>query len=114
MSEGTKHARVRAELLVDQGRWAEAERSLREALVQEPNDAEALFMLAACQYRMDGREKDALETIERAIAVEPSESSLHALFLIRWQNDLALNVCQHRSSVICVVLILCWPVIHQP
>jgi Tfp pilus assembly protein PilF len=79
VSEGTRHARVRAELLVDQGRWAEAERSLREALVQEPNDAEALFLLAACQYRMDGREKDALGTIERAIAVEPAESSLHAL-----------------------------------
>ncbi len=72
-------ARVHAEMLVDQGRWAEAERSLREALVEEPNDAEALFLLAACQYRQDEREKEALDTIDRAIALEPNEAAPHAL-----------------------------------
>jgi Flp pilus assembly protein TadD len=56
MSEGAEPARVRAELLLDQGRWAEAERSLREALVHEPNDGESLFHLAACPYKMVGRE----------------------------------------------------------
>ena len=79
MSEHGSHARVRAGMLVDQGRWAEAERSLHEALLDEPNDAETMYLLALCQYRQDGREKDALGTIERAIALEPSESSLHAL-----------------------------------
>src|SRR5581483_7156573 len=51
----------------------------KEALAQEPNDAFALHQLAGCQWRVDELRKEALETIERAIAIEPNEAEHHVL-----------------------------------
>lgn len=65
--------------LKELGRYADAESAFKEALAQEPNDAFALHQLAACQWQIAGRQKDALQTINQAISVEPNESEHHIL-----------------------------------
>lgn len=66
-------------ILKEQRRYDEAEKFFREALAQNPNDAEALMHLASCQMHMPGREREALQTIDQAIAIEPNESTFHGL-----------------------------------
>ena len=66
-------------LLKEQGRYAEAEKYFREALGQNPRDAMAFHHLAGCQLQQSGRERDALGTIDQAVALEPSEAVHHAL-----------------------------------
>jgi tetratricopeptide (TPR) repeat protein len=61
------------------GRFADAATAFQEALAQEPNDAFALHQLAACQWRMPEGRKEALPTIDRAIAIEPNEAEHHVL-----------------------------------
>jgi len=65
--------------LKELGRYADAESAFKEALAQEPNDAFALHQLAACQWHIPGRHKDALQTIGQAIAAEPNASEHHVL-----------------------------------
>lgn len=71
--------RHRVVQLVEQGRFGEAEAACGELLRQDPDDAGALHLLAFCQYRQEGREPQALATVERVIALEPDESTHHAL-----------------------------------
>ncbi len=66
-------------LLKEQGRYGEAERYFLEALGQDPRDAMAFHHLAGCQLQQAGRDRDALATIDQAIAIEPSEAAHHAL-----------------------------------
>ncbi len=61
------------------GRYEDAERAFREALAQEPNDAFALHHLAACQFHLATRHRDALATIDSAIALEPNQPDHHIL-----------------------------------
>ena len=65
--------------LKDLGRYADAENAFREALAQEPNDAFALHQLAACQLHQPQRKREALATIDRAIAKEPNDADHHVL-----------------------------------
>jgi len=65
--------------LKDLGRYADAENAFREALAQEPNDAFALHQLAACQLHQPQRKREALATIDRAIAIEPNDADHHVL-----------------------------------
>lgn len=65
--------------LKDLGRYADAENAFREALAQEPNDAFALHQLAACQLHQPERKREALATIDRAIAKEPNDADHHVL-----------------------------------
>jgi tetratricopeptide (TPR) repeat protein len=69
----------RATMLVQQGRFDEAERAYFDALRGDPEDPSLLHMLAFCQYRQPGSEARALETIGRAIALEPESADHHAL-----------------------------------
>ncbi|MBX7157937.1 MAG: tetratricopeptide repeat protein [Verrucomicrobiae bacterium] len=69
----------RARVFYEQKRYAEAEKYFHEALSVSPRDATMLYELAFSQYMQKGREKIALETIQRAIAIEPNESYHHAL-----------------------------------
>ena len=69
----------RANLLMEQGRFDEAERILMGVLSHDPDAPEILHLLAYCQSRQAGSEARALETIERAIALEPDEAEHHAL-----------------------------------
>ncbi|MDR3402748.1 MAG: tetratricopeptide repeat protein [Chthoniobacter sp.] len=80
MSAGIPHPQVLRGLQLKQlGRYADAASAFKEALAQEPNDAFALHQLAGCQWRVDELRKEALETIERAIAIEPNEAEHHVL-----------------------------------
>ena len=56
------------------GRFADAESAFKEALAQEPNDAFALHHLAACQWQMPERRREALQTIDEAISIEPNDA----------------------------------------
>src|SRR5271154_47779 len=61
------------------GRFADAATAFKEALAQEPNDAFALHQLAGCQWRIPNLRKEALETIDRAIALDPNDAEHHVL-----------------------------------
>lgn len=61
------------------GRYADAEKAFREALAQAPNDAFAMHHLAACQFHQADRHREALTTINQAIALEPNEVDHHIL-----------------------------------
>jgi tetratricopeptide (TPR) repeat protein len=65
--------------LKDIGRFADAELAFKEALAQEPNDAFALHQLAACQFHQTGRQREALATVDAAIAAEPNSTDHHIL-----------------------------------
>lgn len=69
----------RGMILVQQGRFPEGRAYLQQAVAADPNDAQALALLATCEYRIDGEETAALATIERALALEPLEPRYHAL-----------------------------------
>src|SRR6478752_6142345 len=60
--------------LKDLGRYPEAESAFREALGQNPQDAFALHQLATCQFHQPERQREALDTIAQAIALEPEEA----------------------------------------
>lgn len=70
-------AAQRGQILLEQRRYPEAEKFFRDSLAQEPQDADALYCLAICEANQD-RPKLALETIGRAIALEPEVAALHA------------------------------------
>ncbi|MDB5047404.1 MAG: hypothetical protein JWO30_475 [Fibrobacteres bacterium] len=61
----------RAQLLINQSRFDMAERELRAALSQDPDDFRAHALLAYCLLRL-ARPKDALEEANLAVAKEPA------------------------------------------
>lgn len=65
-------------ILIEQGRYPDAEKFLRESLAQEPNDPAVLYYLAVCELNQH-RPKEAFATIERALALDPDVDSFHAL-----------------------------------
>lgn len=80
MSAGIPHPQIMRGLQLKQlGRYADAATAFKEALAQEPNDAFALHQLAGCEWRLPELRKEALETIGRAIALEPNEPEHHVL-----------------------------------
>ncbi|HEY3901665.1 MAG TPA: tetratricopeptide repeat protein [Chthoniobacter sp.] len=80
MSAGMPNPQVLRGLQLKQlGRFADAENAFKEALAQDPNDAFALHHLAGCQWQIPNRRKEALQTIDQAIAIEPNEASHHVL-----------------------------------
>jgi tetratricopeptide (TPR) repeat protein len=80
MHTGNPHPQILRGLQLKQlGRFAEAVAAFKEALAHEPNDAFTLHQLAACEWRLPGSHKEALHTIEQAIAIEPNEPEHHVL-----------------------------------
>lgn len=72
----------RAVLLIEQQNFDRAEKELKIALSEKPDSEEALVLLALCKYNV-GSYKDALDIINRAIAIEPANDySLYILALI--------------------------------
>src|SRR5215216_3252796 len=63
----------RADLLLEQGRYKDAEGYIKQVLGQEPENDEALALLAR-SYINSGRTDEGIETINRAIAIEPNNS----------------------------------------
>lgn len=58
-------------------RHADAERHFKNALAEDPNDDLALQELVLSIHLQDNREKEALEVIDRAIAIDPNDASHH-------------------------------------
>jgi tetratricopeptide (TPR) repeat protein len=65
-------------ILIEQGRYPDAEKFFRESLAQNPIDAPVLYYLAVCELNQH-KPKDALGTVDRALALEPEVDSFHAL-----------------------------------
>lgn len=82
---GKSAAVMHATLLMEQGRYAEAEGRFREALGGDPGDPVCLHNLAFCQYRQPNRSDEAERTILAALAENPNDADhhgLHALILL--------------------------------
>jgi tetratricopeptide (TPR) repeat protein len=58
-------------------RLGDAERHFKDALAEDPNDDLALQQLALTVHMQNDREREALEVIDRAIAVDPNDASHH-------------------------------------
>lgn len=68
----------RGRLLLVRHRLEDAEKCFREALAMDPTNVFALSLLARCLHAADGREAEAVEVLDRALALEPEEGWLHA------------------------------------
>jgi len=90
----------RAEQLVQTGRYAEAEKELRNVLSQDPNRPEALAMFAICRSAQ-GFEDEAVKIIGDAIRNEPDNDYflyLQALFFLR-KSDLTESEKSVRNAI---------------
>lgn len=71
----------RAVLLIEQQNFDRAEKELKIALSEKPDNEEALVLLALCKYNV-GAYKEALEIINRAISIDPANDySIYILAL---------------------------------
>ena len=61
------------------GRYTDAEQRFKDALASEPDSDALLGLLAHSVHSQDGREKESLEIIDRAIAVEPNDAGHHTM-----------------------------------
>jgi tetratricopeptide (TPR) repeat protein len=68
----------RANLLLAQGRYSDAEKFLNQALALEPDNDYALSVLARC-YLNKGEHDKGIEIIQQAIAIDPEESFYYYL-----------------------------------
>lgn len=64
-------------ILLEQRRYADAEKYFRDALAVDPNDPFALYHLAVCELNQ-GKAVQALATIDRALAIDPEMANFHA------------------------------------
>jgi Tfp pilus assembly protein PilF len=78
-SSGFQACLRRGELLRDQGRYADAENYLQQAVGQEPNNADGYYELALCYCNWTGHAKKALEVIDRAISLDANSARSFAL-----------------------------------
>jgi tetratricopeptide (TPR) repeat protein len=68
----------RAQLLIEQGRYAEAEKELHQALGQNPEEALVHLLLAICLLNRQDFEA-ALKSVRQALALDPSQPYGHYL-----------------------------------
>ncbi|MDA1044630.1 MAG: tetratricopeptide repeat protein [Verrucomicrobia bacterium] len=68
----------RGQVLRQQGRAEDAEAFFKQAIADDPEHDYAYFELALCLMDMPGHRKEALDSIDRAIALEPEYSVYHA------------------------------------
>lgn len=68
-----------ARLMRERHRYDEAEASLLQHLAQFPDDPEAYCELALTRMQMEGRDRDSLEAIEKAIGIVPENAWMLAV-----------------------------------
>lgn len=90
----------RANLLLEQGRYRDAEKQVKQVLEQDPNNDHALAILARC-YMNDGQHDKGIETINKAIAIEPNESFyFYLLGFGYYQKDMFLPAKDNLAKAI--------------
>ncbi len=90
----------RANLLLEQGRTRDAEKQVKQALQQEPNNDYALSILARC-YMNEGQHDAGIEIINKAIAIDPNESFyFYLLGFGYYQKDMFLPAKDNLSKAI--------------
>jgi Flp pilus assembly protein TadD len=67
----------RAMVLVEQGRLAEAEQFLREAIEFEPQNPRAFFLLACCLTKRPETYREAERAIDEALRLRPNDPLIH-------------------------------------
>lgn len=85
----TDHLFQRASQLVELGRFQEAEQYIKDILIAEPKNTQALIMLAICKAELNLLD-DALSTIKLALSQEPANAYIlyvYALVLLK-KSDL--------------------------
>lgn len=90
----------RANLLIQQGRYNDAEKQVRQVLEQDPNNDEALAVLARCYINDDQHDKG-IEVINKAISIEPNEAFYFYLLGFAYhQKDLSLPAKDNLAKAI--------------
>jgi len=84
----------RGEMLRDQNRHVEAEKYLQLAIAEQPENAEGYYELAFCYCNWTDHSKKALETIDRAISLDPNQSEFFAL-----RAWILGNLNKHKDSL---------------
>ncbi len=84
---------ARISVLLQQGRYPDAEAALRDVLAQNPDNAHALMLMAIVLYRMD-RDDDALGAINVALRMEPDSDRIHA-----WKARILLALNRHAEAM---------------
>jgi len=69
----------RAHILFERRRFEDAIAATRQYLAQEPDDAEAHALLAQCHLEVPGQRREALASINDAIAIEADDAWNHAV-----------------------------------
>jgi len=92
----------RARLLLEQGRVSDAIKQVKHALEQDPDDDEALALMARCQYSQ--KDFDAgIDILKRAIAIEPEHSYYYYLLAFGYyrkdQNQLAIKTLEQSINL---------------
>jgi len=90
-------------MLRNQSRYAEAEKYLQEAISEQPAQAEGYYELAFCYCNWSGHNSQALQTIDRAISLDPNQArffSLRSWILSSLdQNKQALEVADQALAL---------------
>jgi tetratricopeptide (TPR) repeat protein len=96
------HLLERAELLLDQGRYKDAELQIKQALSQDPDHDYALGLLGRC-YVNNGRYDEAIVIIQQAIALDPNDSFYFYLLGFAYyhknQHVKAIEYLQHAIKL---------------
>ena len=75
---GSPHLRLGLQCR-DVRRFDEAERHFKEAVGEDPRNDAALHLLATAIFSQNNRNAEALQAVDRAIAIAPNEATHHAL-----------------------------------
>jgi tetratricopeptide (TPR) repeat protein len=92
----------RARLLLEQGRTGDAIKQVKNALEQDPDDDDALALMARCLYA----QKDfngGMDVLKRAIAIDPEHSYYYYLLAFghyrKDENQLAISTLEQSISI---------------
>ncbi len=81
-------------MLRNQSRYPEAEKYLQQAIGEQPENAQGYYELAFCYCNWTGQSKKALDTIDRAISLDPDQAEFFAL-----RSWILGNLNKHKDSL---------------
>src|SRR3982751_1544674 len=97
---GVEHALGRARQTQQTGQWRETEICCRRVLEHQPEQIEALYMLAVATLQL-GKLEDAARTLARAIHLNPSSALFHGQMgnILKAQNRLEEAAASYRKAL---------------